>query len=67
MKARDVMAYAVSRGWQFLRSGSRASHRLYWHPDYAYLVSIPDHGSKDVARGTLAMILKQIDGTWRPR
>jgi predicted RNase H-like HicB family nuclease/predicted RNA binding protein YcfA (HicA-like mRNA interferase family) len=47
MKARDVIAYAESRGWQFLRFGSRASHRIYRHPDYRYLVSIPDHGSRE--------------------
>ncbi len=67
MKARDVIAYAESHGWKFLRIGSRASHRIYRHPNYAYLLLIPDHGSKDLATGTLATILKQIDGTWRPR
>jgi predicted RNA binding protein YcfA (HicA-like mRNA interferase family) len=67
MKAKDVAKYAETRGWLFLRYGSRASHRIYRHPDYPYLVSIPTHGSKDVARGTLARILKQIDGTWWPR
>ncbi|MDQ2857211.1 MAG: type II toxin-antitoxin system HicA family toxin [Candidatus Eremiobacteraeota bacterium] len=61
------MAYAESRGWVFVRIGSRASHRIYRHPEYSYVLSIPDHSSKDLAKGTVATILKQIDGTWRPR
>jgi predicted RNA binding protein YcfA (HicA-like mRNA interferase family) len=67
MKAKDVASYAENRGWRFVRYGSRASHRIYRHPEYSYLVSIPTHGSKDIARGTLARILKQIAGTWKPR
>jgi predicted RNA binding protein YcfA (HicA-like mRNA interferase family) len=67
MRAKDIVAYAESKGWRFVRYGSRASHRIYCHSDHPYLVSIPTHSSKDLARGTLARILKQIDGTWRPR
>jgi predicted RNase H-like HicB family nuclease/predicted RNA binding protein YcfA (HicA-like mRNA interferase family) len=47
------MTYAESRGWVFLRIGARASHRIYRHPDYSHVLSIPDHGSKDLAKGTL--------------
>jgi len=67
VKARDIIAYAESKGWRFVRTGARSNHRIYKHPDFTYTVSIPDHGSRDIPRGTLATILKQIDGTWRPR
>ncbi|MBV8151642.1 MAG: type II toxin-antitoxin system HicA family toxin [Candidatus Eremiobacteraeota bacterium] len=65
MRARDVIAYAESRGWRFLRFGSRGSHRIYEHEEHSYTLSIPDHGSTDVPAGTLSKILKQIDGRWR--
>jgi predicted RNA binding protein YcfA (HicA-like mRNA interferase family) len=38
---------------------------IYRHDGYPYALSIPDHGRKDLAPGTVAKLLKQIDGTWK--
>ncbi len=65
MRAREVIRYAESRGWYFARRGGRQSHAIFKHPDYPYQVVIPDHGGKDIAKGTLEQILKQIEGTWK--
>jgi predicted RNA binding protein YcfA (HicA-like mRNA interferase family) len=35
------------------------------HDGYPYILSIPDHGQKDLAAGTVAKLIKQIDGTWK--
>ena len=67
MRAKDVIAFAKSHGWRFIRYGARASHRIYRHAEPPFLLSIPAHSSKDLARGTLSRILKQIEGAWRPK
>jgi predicted RNA binding protein YcfA (HicA-like mRNA interferase family) len=63
--ARDLVAYAKSKGWRFVRRGGQSSHLIFAHPNRRYKLSIPDHGYKDIARGTLARMVKQIEGTWR--
>jgi len=67
MSGKALAAYAESKGWRFVRRGSRASHMIYRHCAHTYLISIPDHGAKDLAQGLLRTLLKQIDGTWRRR
>jgi predicted RNA binding protein YcfA (HicA-like mRNA interferase family) len=65
MTGKALARCAESKGWYFLRRGSRASHMIYAHPKSAYRITIPDHGTKDLARGTLESIVKQIERTWR--
>ena len=65
MNAAEVVLYAKSRGWVFVRVGSRASHQIFRHDAYPYVVSIPNHGRKDIPKGLLATLIKQIDGTWK--
>jgi predicted RNA binding protein YcfA (HicA-like mRNA interferase family) len=67
MKASDVRRYAESKGWTFARRGSRSSHLIYEHCDYKYILSIPEHGSRNIAPGTLNKIIKQIEGRWKPK
>jgi predicted RNA binding protein YcfA (HicA-like mRNA interferase family) len=64
MTAKALGRLAKTKGWRYARRGGRQSHLIYTHPERSYTIAIPDHGSKDIARGTLATILKQIDGTW---
>jgi len=64
MKASELVKYAKTKGWTFVRQGA-GSHVIYEHPDHAYILSLPMHGSKDLPTGTLAKLIKQIDGTWR--
>lgn len=64
MTARDMINYAERKGWRFVRRG-KGSHVIFRHPAYPYVISIPDHGSRELARGIRAVLLKQIDGTWK--
>ncbi len=64
MKSSELVKLAKEKGWTFARHGA-GSHDIYEHPDHAYILSLPMHGSKDLATGTLAKLIKQIDGTWR--
>jgi predicted RNA binding protein YcfA (HicA-like mRNA interferase family) len=62
---KEVARYAELKGWRFVRRGARKSHVIYDHPDHWYHVSIPLDGSRDVSKGLLADLLKQINGTWK--
>jgi len=64
MTARALIAYARGRGWRFKRRG-KGSHIIFKHPDRSYDVTIPDHGPRDLSRGVVVTIVKQIDGVWR--
>jgi predicted RNA binding protein YcfA (HicA-like mRNA interferase family) len=64
MTAKALARIAETNGWRHVRRGGRQSHLIYAHPGRPYKIAIPNHGAKDIARGTLATILKQIDGTW---
>ncbi len=64
MTARALIAYARSKGWRFKRWG-KGSHLVFAHPERPYDVVIPDHGAKDLSRGVVVTIVKQIDGVWR--
>ena len=44
-------------GWYQARQVG--SHRIFKHPSKAATISVPDHGPKDIAIGTLNSILKQ--------
>jgi len=65
MRAKDLIRYAESRGWYFVRRGGRSSHAIFEHHDYPYQVVIPVHGGKDMTKRLLGQLLKQIDGTWK--
>jgi predicted RNA binding protein YcfA (HicA-like mRNA interferase family) len=67
MTGKALARYAEGKGWRFVRRGARASHMIYAHANNPRHISIPDHGPRDLSRGTLMSILKQIDETWRPR
>ena len=65
MRAKDLIRYAESRGWYLVRRGGRASHAIFKHPDHSYHVVIANHGGKDISKGTLEQLLKQIEGRWK--
>jgi predicted RNA binding protein YcfA (HicA-like mRNA interferase family) len=57
MKASDLERMVIRAGWiQYRQTGS---HRLFRHPVYKGLLSIPFHGSKEVPKGTASSILKK--------
>lgn len=65
MRARELIRYAEAKGWYFVRRGGRQSHAIFKHPDHPYHVVIASHGGKDIAKGTLETLLKQIEGRWK--
>jgi predicted RNA binding protein YcfA (HicA-like mRNA interferase family) len=57
MKAREVIKMLKEDGWVF--KAQKGSHVHFEHPIKIGKVTVPDHGSKDIAKGTLNSILKQ--------
>ncbi len=57
MKAKDVIKMVKSDGWFLDRQ--RGSHKIFKHLTKTGIVTIPDHGNKDIPIGTLQSILKQ--------
>ena len=52
----EVLKLLKKDGWYLHRNGTR--HDLYRHPTKPNQISIPRHGSKEMAPGTLQSILK---------
>jgi len=49
-------------GCKFRRRG-KGGHEIWWHPERKRYTTIPFHGSKDIPKGTLAAILRDLDLT----
>ena len=47
-------------GWYFLRNG-KGSHKIWAHPVKQRILSIPDHGAKEIGKGLLNTLLKDAD------
>jgi mRNA interferase HicA len=58
MKALELIKQMEAIGWKFEREG-KGSHRIYKHESYDYPISIPYHGSKEIAKGLLEKLKKQ--------
>jgi predicted RNA binding protein YcfA (HicA-like mRNA interferase family) len=65
MTGKALARYAESNGWHLIRR--RGSHMIYAHPHTPDRIVIPDHGAKDLARGMVHSISKQIAKTWSPK
>jgi predicted RNA binding protein YcfA (HicA-like mRNA interferase family) len=57
MKASEVIKVLSERGWIFERQ--KGSHKTFKHPNNPNLVTIADHGKKDIPAGTLKQIWKK--------
>lgn len=57
MKVRDVIRLIESDGWYLVTM--RGSHRQYKHPTKKGRVTIAGHLDHNLARGTLASVLRQ--------
>ncbi|MBV4357623.1 type II toxin-antitoxin system HicA family toxin [Pinibacter aurantiacus] len=57
MKASEVVKVLLKHGWVFERQ--KGSHKTFKHPDNPNLVTIPEHGKKDIPSGTLRQIWKK--------
>lgn len=57
MKAREIIRLIEQDGWKLVRQ--TGSHMHFKHPEKPGLVTVPYHGSKDLAKVNVASILKQ--------
>jgi predicted RNA binding protein YcfA (HicA-like mRNA interferase family) len=57
MKASEVVKVLSEHGWVFVRQ--KGSHKTFKHPKNPNLLTIPDHGKKDLPAGTLKQIWKK--------
>ncbi|MGK2965439.1 MAG: type II toxin-antitoxin system HicA family toxin [Tepidiformaceae bacterium] len=57
MKVREVLTMLNDDGWYLV--STRGSHRQFKHPTKPGRVTVPGKPGDDVARGTLASILRQ--------
>jgi predicted RNA binding protein YcfA (HicA-like mRNA interferase family) len=46
-------------GIEFRRQG-RGSHEIWWRPDSDLYASVPNHGAREIKRGMLRGILKDL-------
>lgn len=58
MNAKDFIKLVEKRGWLFERDG-KGSHKIYKHPDFDHILSVPYHGTKDIPKGLLEKLKKQ--------
>jgi len=47
-------------GYEFYRQAA-GSHEIWYHPVTGRRTTIPNHGPKDIPKGTLASILRDLD------
>jgi len=57
MRAREVVQMLEAAGWH--RIPSKGGHLQFRHPDRPDRVTVPFHGSDDIAPGTLRAIERQ--------
>ncbi|MDP1589820.1 MAG: type II toxin-antitoxin system HicA family toxin [Prosthecobacter sp.] len=57
MKANEVIKLLKADGWQ--NTSSKGSHLHFTHASKPGKVTVPQHGSHDLAKGTLHSIFKQ--------
>lgn len=58
MRFRNIDKVLRENGWYVVRI-SKGSHYQYRKEGNPNLVTVPDHGSRDIAKGTLKKIEKQ--------
>jgi predicted RNA binding protein YcfA (HicA-like mRNA interferase family) len=57
---RQLTRNLVELGFELYRQAA-GSHEIWWHPRTGRRTTIPNHGSKDIPRGTLGRILRDLD------
>jgi predicted RNA binding protein YcfA (HicA-like mRNA interferase family) len=57
IKVREVICLLEKHGWVEMRS--KGSHRHFRHPEQALVITVPGNQGKELAPGTLNVILKK--------
>ncbi len=60
MTYRELTKHLKRLGCEFVRRGG-GSHEIWWRPANQRFTTIPKHGSRDLAEGTLRAILRDLD------
>ena len=58
LNANQLAQLLNDRGWYIVRK--KGSHARWYNREQGIYVTVPDHGSKEIPRGTLHTILKTI-------
>ena len=58
MTSKEIIKLAQDKGWKI--KTQRGSHVKLIHKDFSKPVIIPYHGTKEIPKGTLNVILKQL-------
>ena len=56
MTANELIRLLEDHGWYFVRQ--KGSHKTFKHDQNSQVITVPDHGKKDLKKGTLNDILK---------
>lgn len=57
MKSSELLKILKRDGWYVVREG-KGSHKILAHPSKQGTITFPDHGSKEMRKGTAESILK---------
>ncbi len=58
MTAKEFAKQIEKSGWYLEREG-KGSHKIYKHKNHDYIITVPFHGNKDIAKGLLQKLKKQ--------
>jgi len=59
MTIAEFIRFLQKQGIKFKAHGSR--HDVYWNPKTGAIAQIPRHKSRDIKKGTMDKILKDLD------
>lgn len=59
MNYAELTRRLIDLGFEYRRTG-KGSHEIWWHPGRKLYTAIPRHGSKDIKKGTLKKILRDL-------
>lgn len=60
MTYRELTRKLRRLGCEFVRSAG-GSHEIWWRPSNQRFTTIPHHANRDIAKGTLRAILRDLD------
>jgi mRNA interferase HicA len=58
MKSSELFRKLIRDGW-FVEREAKGSHKVMLHPTKPGVIIFPDHGSREMRKGTAESILKQ--------
>ncbi|MFN4254558.1 MAG: type II toxin-antitoxin system HicA family toxin [Saprospiraceae bacterium] len=57
MSSKELINLLKDNGWYEVRQ--KGSHKVFKHDEKRMLITVPEHGKRDIAKGTLNAILKE--------